>query len=228
MEVSTELDCPDKDEISDAVKSENANNMKLGAGASAFGGTRSVFQASGTAGFRLDISKKQAQEQVHKKMRKQIVRLFSRVRQNYKTTIKTMTETRDISSRRYVLQSAALDPQLKPAREQPCPETLIMVIPDAFPYIPETGGVELEEDLHPDPNHGDWGMHENGLLESDDRIAFKCEYKLPPAPSGHVLSMIKLLHFHGAAVSWQEVLKLDLVTEKFTVFLKYANFANKD
>ena len=99
----TELDTTDKDELSDAVKSENANDTKLGASATASGGVGSVFHASGTASFNLNDSRKQAQEQTHKKMREQSAKLSSEVRQNFKTTFRTVTETTDTSSRRYVL-----------------------------------------------------------------------------------------------------------------------------
>ncbi|KAK4223057.1 carbohydrate-binding module family 12 protein [Podospora fimiseda] len=101
----TESDRTDKDELSDAVKTENSNDMKLGASASASGGIGNVFQASATASFNLDISRKQAQEQTHKKMREQSARLSSEVQQNYKTTFRTVTELTDTSSRRYVLQN---------------------------------------------------------------------------------------------------------------------------
>jgi len=99
----TEFNTTDKDELSDAVKSENANDTKLGASATASGGVGSVFHASGTASFNLDDSRKQAQEQTHKKMREQSAKLSSEVRQNFKTTFRTVTETNDTSSRRYVL-----------------------------------------------------------------------------------------------------------------------------
>lgn len=103
----SELSQTDKDELSDAVKSENANDMKLGVGATASGGIAGIFQASGSASFNLDISRKQAQEQTHKKMREQSAKLSSEVRQNFKTTFRTVTETTDTSSRRYLLQNTS-------------------------------------------------------------------------------------------------------------------------
>jgi hypothetical protein len=101
----TELDETNQDELSDAVKQDNATDMKLGVSATASGGVPHVFQASGTSSFNVDISRKQAQEQTHKKMREQSSKLSSEVRQNYKTTFRTVTETTDTSSRRYVLQN---------------------------------------------------------------------------------------------------------------------------
>jgi hypothetical protein len=94
-----------RDEIADAVKTENANDLKLGVTTSASGGLGSIFQASGSASFNLDQSRKQAQEQTHKRMREQTSKLSSEVKQNYKTTFRTVTETTDTSSRRYVLQN---------------------------------------------------------------------------------------------------------------------------
>lgn len=96
----------DKDELSDAVKVENSNDTKLGVTATASGGVGSVFQASGSASFNLGVSRTQAQEQTHKRMREQSSKLSSEVRQNYKTTFRTVTETNDTSSRRYVLQNS--------------------------------------------------------------------------------------------------------------------------
>ncbi|GAB16796.1 hypothetical protein GOEFS_014_00380 [Gordonia effusa NBRC 100432] len=94
-----------RDEIADAVKTENATDMKLGVTTSASGGFGAIFQASGSASFNLDSSRKQAQEQTHKRMREQTSKLSSEVKQNFKTTFRTVTETTDTSSRRYVLQN---------------------------------------------------------------------------------------------------------------------------
>lgn len=101
----TDLSQTQQDELSDAVKTENANDTKLGVTATASGGVAPVFQASGTASLNLDMSRKDAQEQTHKQMREQSTKLSSEVRQNYKTTFRTVTETTDTSSRRYVLQN---------------------------------------------------------------------------------------------------------------------------
>ena len=101
----TELDQTTQDELSDAVKVENANDTKLGVTAQASGGVGSVFHASASGSFNLDSSRKQAEEQTHKLMRQQSAKLSSEVRQNYKTTFRTVTETTDTSSRRYVLQN---------------------------------------------------------------------------------------------------------------------------
>ncbi len=101
----SESEAKEQDELSNAVKIENANDMKLGVSTAASGGLGSVFQASGSASFNLDNSRKQAQEDTHKHMREQSSKLSSEVRQDYKTTFRTVTETTDTSSRRYVLQN---------------------------------------------------------------------------------------------------------------------------
>ncbi|MEE6136879.1 LysM peptidoglycan-binding domain-containing protein [Mycobacterium sp. 050128] len=101
----SETEAKDQDELSDAVKTENDNDMKLGVSTSASGGVGPIFQASGSSTFNLDVSRKQAQEDTHKHMREQSSKLSSEVRQNYKTTFRTVTETTDTSSRRYVLQN---------------------------------------------------------------------------------------------------------------------------
>lgn len=101
----SEQSTTDHDEIADAVKTENATDMKLGVTTSASGGLGSIFQASGSASFNLDSSRKQAQEQTHKRMREQTAKLSSEVKTNFKTTFRTVTETTDTSSRRYVLQN---------------------------------------------------------------------------------------------------------------------------
>jgi hypothetical protein len=99
-----EVDTTTKDEIADAVKSENSNDTKLGATVSG-GGGMGVWHASASATFSMDSSRKQAQEQTHTKMREQSSKLSNEIKQNYKTTFRTLTETTDTASRRYVLQN---------------------------------------------------------------------------------------------------------------------------
>jgi hypothetical protein len=100
----TEQATTDRDELADAVKMENATDTRLGVTATA-SGSAGVFQASGSASLNLDISRKEAREQTHKRMREQSSKLSGEVRQNYKTTFRTVTETTDTSSRRYVVQN---------------------------------------------------------------------------------------------------------------------------
>jgi hypothetical protein len=78
----TEVNQTNKDELSNAIKAENTNDMKLGVSASGSGGVAGVWQASGLAICNLGTSRRQAQETTHKKMREQSSKLASEVRQN--------------------------------------------------------------------------------------------------------------------------------------------------
>ena len=105
----SELATTDQDELSDAVKVENATDTRLGITAGGSGGVAGVWQASASGTLNVDLSRRQAQEQTHKKMREQSAKLSSEVRRNYKTTFRTVTETTDTSSRRYVLANTTND-----------------------------------------------------------------------------------------------------------------------
>jgi hypothetical protein len=94
----------DQDEISDAVKQDNRNDTKMGV-------TSTVNQswcsgnASATASLNIDLTQQTAREQSHKRMRLQSEKLSSEIRQNYKTSFKTVTESTDTSSKRYLLSN---------------------------------------------------------------------------------------------------------------------------
>ncbi|WP_221469271.1 peptidoglycan-binding protein [Cohnella nanjingensis] len=98
----TESSTTDQDEISEAVKQDNKDDLKLGI-------TTTVNQswgtgsASATASLNMDKTQQVARETTHKKMRQQSEKLSSEIRENYKSTFKTITETTDTSSKRYVL-----------------------------------------------------------------------------------------------------------------------------
>jgi hypothetical protein len=100
--VKTEKSTTDEDEISEAVKQENKDDLKLGV-------TTTVNQswgtgsASATASLNMDKTQQVGRETTHKKMRQQTEKLSSEIRQNYKSTFKTITEATDTSSKRYVL-----------------------------------------------------------------------------------------------------------------------------
>jgi hypothetical protein len=91
-----------QDEISEAVKKDNKDDLKLGI-------TTTVNQswgtgnASATTSLNMDKTQQVARENTHKKMREQSQKLSSEIRENYKSTFKTITETTDTSSKRYVL-----------------------------------------------------------------------------------------------------------------------------
>ena len=92
------------DEISTAVRDENESNTK-------FGFTTTVNQgwvggsATASASMDLNQTQKQAREVTHKQMRQQTERLSAEIRSNYKSTFRTVSETTDTSSKRYLLNN---------------------------------------------------------------------------------------------------------------------------
>jgi hypothetical protein len=91
-----------QDDLSDAVKDENQSNTKFGASVSA---SESWIWGSATesASFEMGNTQKNARETVHKQMRQQSSTLSEEIKKNFKTTFKTISESTDISSKRYVL-----------------------------------------------------------------------------------------------------------------------------
>jgi hypothetical protein len=100
----TESTSTQQDEIADAVRQENTQDQKLGVTATGSAGI-GVVQASGSASFSLENTRKQSQEATHKRMREQTQKYSTELRETFKTTFRTVTETTDTSSRRYVLSN---------------------------------------------------------------------------------------------------------------------------
>ena len=100
--VKTEKSTTEQDELSDAVKEDNKSDTKFGVNATA---NQSWIGGSASASANIDIGKTQskAREATHRRMREQTEKLSTEIRKNYKTTFRTVTETTDTSSRRYVL-----------------------------------------------------------------------------------------------------------------------------
>lgn len=95
-----------QEELSDAVKQENAESFKFGA--SARGGFNVlVAHGEASASFDLETSRKTASETTHKQSRQQSEKLSAEIRRNFKTTFRTLTESTDTASRRYVLQNTS-------------------------------------------------------------------------------------------------------------------------
>lgn len=98
----------DSDEISEAVKEDNKTDLKLGA-------TLTVNQswgtgdATATGSLNMDTTQDTARETTHKRMREQTEKLSSEIKQNYKSTFKTITENTDTSSKRYILTNSTPD-----------------------------------------------------------------------------------------------------------------------
>ena len=100
----TETSLTEKDELSEAIKSENESAIKFGANVTAE--QRWVWgEASQSASFDLNTTQKTARENSHTQMREQSSKLSSEIRKNYKSTFKTVTEITDISSKRMVLNN---------------------------------------------------------------------------------------------------------------------------
>lgn len=93
-----------QDDLAEAVKQDNDQNIQLGTSASGGGGV-GVWHAEGSASFDFTNTNKLSQETTHKKMRQQSEKLSSEIRSSFKTTFRTITETTDMSSRRYVVQN---------------------------------------------------------------------------------------------------------------------------
>lgn len=96
--MKTESEITDQEEISDAIKEDNKQDVKFGASV-----TASYASVTATSSFDYNTSQQTAREETHKRMRKQTEKLSTEIRKNFKTTFKTVTETTDMSSKRYVL-----------------------------------------------------------------------------------------------------------------------------
>ena len=100
----TELVTTTQDDLAEAVKEENKNDVKLGF-ANVARYSSPFFQDTATATFSLDNAKTQSRETTHKQMRLQSEKLASEIKQSFKTTFKTTTEVTDTSSKRYLLRN---------------------------------------------------------------------------------------------------------------------------
>jgi hypothetical protein len=109
-ETSTKVErsTTDQDDLSEAVKKDNKNDLKLGASLTV---NQSWGSGNATATGTMDMQKTQAtsREIAHKRMRQQTEKLSTEIKQNYKSTFKTVTETTDTSSKRYVLGNTTPD-----------------------------------------------------------------------------------------------------------------------
>ncbi len=97
----TESEKTEQDEISEAVKEDNKQDIKFGASV-----TASYASVTATSSFDYSTSQQTAREESHKRMRQQTEKLSTEIRKNYKTTFRTVTETTDTSSKRYLLTNS--------------------------------------------------------------------------------------------------------------------------
>lgn len=96
-----------KDELSLAIKSENDSSTKLGVSTTNsvnFG----VYQGTATVSLGLDTTRKEARETTQKGTREQAEKHATEIKRSFKSVFKTVTETTDTRSRRYVLQNTTL------------------------------------------------------------------------------------------------------------------------
>lgn len=103
--VKRESESKTEDELSEAVKSDNKSDTKAG-----FSGTVNQSwvggSATATASINMENTQQTAREVTHKKMRQQSEKITSEIKQNYKSTFKTITEVSDTSSKRYLLNNS--------------------------------------------------------------------------------------------------------------------------
>ena len=96
--LKSETETTQQEEISEAVKDDNKQDVKFGASVSA-----SYASIVANSSFDYNNTQQQSREETHKRMRQQTEKLSSEIRKNFKSTFKTITETTDTSSKRYVL-----------------------------------------------------------------------------------------------------------------------------
>lgn len=97
----SEKSTTEQDELSEAVKENNQQDVKFGASV-----TASYASISATSSFDYSNSQQQARETTHKRMRQQTEKLSSEIRKNFKSTFKTITEFTDVSSTKHVLANS--------------------------------------------------------------------------------------------------------------------------
>lgn len=94
-----------QDDIADAVKEDNANDTRLGATVTAGANYAGIVHADASASYSAENTVKKSSEETHKHSRTQSNKVSSEIHRNFKTTFRTVTETTDTTSRRYVVQN---------------------------------------------------------------------------------------------------------------------------
>jgi hypothetical protein len=93
-----------QEDVSDAVQQENRSDSKLGF-STTVNQSWPTGDATATGSFNLDTTQSEARDTTYKRMREQSEKLSSEIRSSYKSTFKTVTETTDVSSKRYVISN---------------------------------------------------------------------------------------------------------------------------
>jgi hypothetical protein len=94
----SETSTTQQDEISEAVKEDNQQDVKFGASVQA-----SYASIQATSSFDYGNTQQMAREATHKQMRQQTEKLSSEIRKNFKSTFKTVTEESDFSSTKHTM-----------------------------------------------------------------------------------------------------------------------------
>jgi hypothetical protein len=100
----TEKSLTEEEEISDAVKQENRSDTKFGMNATVNQGWITG-SATASASLNMENTQSMAREHTHRRMRQQSQKLSTEIRKNFKSTFRTVTESIDTSSKRYVLNN---------------------------------------------------------------------------------------------------------------------------
>ncbi len=96
--VRSETGTTQQDEISEAVKQDNQQDVKFGASVQA-----SYASIEATSSFDMTNSQQMAREVTHKQMRQKTEKLSSEIRKNFKSTFRTLTETTDSMSVKHTM-----------------------------------------------------------------------------------------------------------------------------
>jgi hypothetical protein len=102
--VKSESELVEQEELAEEIKHDNRSDTRFGANVNA---SQSWIWGSAqqSASFDLSTTQQAARAETHKHMRQQSHKLSTEIRKNYKSTFKTVTETTDTSSKRYVLSN---------------------------------------------------------------------------------------------------------------------------
>ena len=98
----------DQDDISTAVKQDNKDDLKLGVTATV-NQSWGTGNASASASLNMDKTQQTARETTHKRMRQQSEKVSTEMKESYKTTLRTVTESTDVNSKRYVIANTSND-----------------------------------------------------------------------------------------------------------------------
>jgi len=96
------------EEFSTAVKESNRSEVSFGATADAHQGWIGG-EANASATFDMKSTQEKAREESYKNTRKQSQKVATEIRKSYKSTFRTVTETTDTSSKRYLLMNSTPD-----------------------------------------------------------------------------------------------------------------------